>query len=162
MYRLYASITPFLRKGLRHPWILVSVAIIEQSPLDSEGQLYLWFLCLETNWLKCGLSSGLSDKESVVLRAVGKLAYWLTFQGVAWASVSGRMRVIGLGFQCRVEVRMGCCLYKVMNLRKEWDGMSQPVCGDCRSQTAGYQPEPESSAGRPPPTIACRGHLMLS
>ena len=80
MYRLYANIMPFLCKGLQHRWILVSMAILEQSSLDSEGQLYLWFLCLEMNWLDCGLSSRLSDKESVVLRAVGKLTCGLNLQ----------------------------------------------------------------------------------
>ena len=163
MYRLYASIMPYLCRGLQHPWILVSMAILEQSPLDSEGQLYLWFLCLEMNWQDCGLSSRLSDRKC------GSQSCWeadlliesSAVPGVDWASVSGRMRVTGLGFQCRVEVRTGWWLYKAMNLRKEWDSMSQPLCGDGSSQTAGNEPEPGSSGGWLPQTTECSGHLML-
>lgn len=155
---------PFLCKGLQHPWILVSVAILEQSPLDSEGQRYLWFLCLETNWLECGLGSRLSDKEKCGSQSCWKADLLIessAVPGVDWASVSGRMKMTGLGFQCRVEVRTGWCLCEAMSLRKEWDSMSQPLCGDGSSQTAGDKPEPESSGGRPPPTRECSGHLVL-
>lgn len=43
--------------------------------------------------------------------------------GVDRVSVLGRMRVAGLGLQCRIDVGIGCCLYKAVNLRKEWDSM---------------------------------------
>lgn len=46
------------------------MGILEQSLLDAEGRLYFLFLFLEMSWLECGLSSRLSDKESMVLRAL--------------------------------------------------------------------------------------------
>ena len=82
--------------------------------------------------------------------------------GVDGVSVLGRMRVTGLGFQCWVEVGIGCCLYKATNLRKEWDSMLQPICGNGSScWIAGNYPKAESSGGQLLPTTELTGHLML-
>lgn len=68
---------------------------------------------------------------------------------------------MGLSFQYRVEVGIGCCLYKVMNLREEWDSMLQPICGNSNSCCiAGNCPKTESSLGSKWEGVAMTNHRI--
>lgn len=55
---------------------------------------------------------------------------------------------MGLGFQYRVEVEIGCCLCKVMNLREGWGSMLPPIWRNSNfCCIAGNWSKPESSLG---------------